>query len=91
MNQPDILQVRIVSPKQDIFQGPALAVSSTNSVGRFDILPQHANFVTLIQNQPITLRLADKQRRTFQFPLAIIYVIENKVNIYTDIQLQTTP
>ena len=43
----DTLQVRIVSPKGEVFKGEATAVSSRNSVGNFDILPQHANFVTL--------------------------------------------
>lgn len=85
---PNLLQVRIVSPKQDIFQGPALSVSSRNQAGNFDILPLHANFVTLVEDYPITLRLAGGQKKTFSFKLAIIYLVNNKVNIYTDIQLQ---
>lgn len=83
-----LLQVRIASPKQEIFNGPALSVSSVNSAGKFDILPFHANFVTLIQNNQITIRLPGDRKLAFSFPLAIVYMANNKVNIYTDIQIE---
>lgn len=87
----DILQVRIVSPKQDIFFSPAVSVSSINSAGKFDILPQHANFITLINNSPIVVRLPSGKNVTFKFPLAIIYLVNNQVNIYTNLQIETQP
>lgn len=83
--KPDSLYVRILSPKEDIFAGPANSVSSTNSKGPFDILPQHANFITFVQN-PILVRKTGNEVLTFNFPLAIIHVKDNKVNIYTEIQ-----
>lgn len=82
----ETFNVRIVSPKQMIYQGAALSVSSTNSAGKFDILAQHANFVTLIENQPITIRTADKKTLVFNFPLAIVYTTQNVVSIYTNIR-----
>lgn len=82
----NILEVKIISPRRLIFQGPALSVSSKNSAGVFDILPQHANFISLVENNPITLRKPDRTVQTFSFPLAIIYQSQNKVIIYTDIQ-----
>lgn len=80
------LQVAITSPKKDLFRGEAWAVSSTNSVGKFDILPEHANFVTLIEKQPIIIRIPRGKPIVFNFSLAVISVNSNKVNIYTDIQ-----
>lgn len=88
MNFAEILQVKIVSPKQDFYNGPSLAVSSINSAGPFDVLPQHANFITIVQNQPITVQVPGRSPLVFHFPLAIIYVSQNKVSIYTDIQIQ---
>lgn len=82
-----LLQVKIISPKEDIFAGLALSISSKNSAGKFDILPEHANFITLVQNEQIIIKTQDKQIKTYKFPLAIIYNANNKVNIYTDIQL----
>ena len=91
MDQPTdnlILRVRIVSPRQVLFEEEAVSVSSTNSMGNFDVLPEHANFVTLISSVPIVIVKKDKQPVTFNFPLAILYAANNKVNIYTDIQLE---
>jgi F0F1-type ATP synthase epsilon subunit len=80
-----LLKVLIMSPKNTIFEGQALAVSSKNSSGKFDILPEHANFITLIENQPITTTLQGGRRLVFKFPVAIIYNTQNTVKIYTDI------
>lgn len=85
--QSQILSVKIISPKEDIFNGEALSVSSVNSAGKFDILPEHANFITLVQNVPIEIIKLNKEKVTFTFPLAIIYNTNNKIKIYTDIQL----
>ena len=83
------LHVRIISPQQLILDSEAESVSSRNTAGNFDILPQHANFVTLINNSPIVVRPAGQKPLVFKFPLAIILTRENKVDIYTYIQPQT--
>lgn len=85
MSQEQIY-VRILSPQKMLFSAPALSVSSKNQQGNFDILPQHANFISMIENQPIVVRQANKPPVTFKFPLAIIYVTGGKVNIYTNIK-----
>ena len=82
-----MLYVTILSPRETIFEGQALSISSKNSAGKFDILPQHANFITLIENQPITIFLPGKKSLNFEFPVAIIYTTQNSVKIYTDITL----
>lgn len=82
------LIVRVISPQQIFFEGPAASVSSKNMSGNFDILPQHANFLTLIENYPIIIRPVLGKPITFNFPLAIIYTFDDKVNIYTYIQPQ---
>ena len=87
MNNPT-LHIRIISPQQLIFDADASSVSSKNLEGNFDILPQHANFITLIENSPITIRVSNQKPRIFNFPLAIIVNRENKVDIYTNIQPQ---
>lgn len=81
------LDVRLISPKQVIFEGQAVSVSSTNPIGNFDILYEHANFLTLVENSPIIIRKADGKNIQYTFPLAIIYTENSHVNIYTDIQL----
>lgn len=80
------LHVRIISPQQLVLDTQALSVSSRNSQGKFDILPMHANFITLIEHSPIEIKVDKKKRLTFTFPLAIILSTRDNVNIYTYIQ-----
>lgn len=61
MASKNTLTVKIISPTQTIFDGEAYAVSSVNSSGKFDILPFHANFISLVQKQPIYLRVEKKR------------------------------
>lgn len=56
----NVLKVKILSPTQTIFDGEAVSVSSVNTDGKFDILPFHANFITLVQKKPIFLRVKKK-------------------------------
>lgn len=83
---PNSIEIKIISPRRLIFQGKALSVSSKNSSGVFDILPQHANFISLIENTPIIINKTDHTTQKFTFPLAIMYHSQNKIIIYTDIQ-----
>lgn len=77
------LHVRIISPQQLILDTQASSVSSKNQQGPFDILPQHANFISIIENSPIVVRIKGQSPLTFNFPLAIVMVTANQVNIYT--------
>lgn len=80
------LHIRILSPQQLLLDIDAFSVSSKNIQGSFDILPQHANFLTVVEKVPIVVRVPDKKPLTFKFDIAIIFASENKVNIYTYIQ-----
>lgn len=85
------LQVKITSPQKDIFEGPATSVSSKNSVGAFDVLVDHANFITLINNEPIIVQKFNGQAETFRFPLAIMHVNNNNLTVYTDVFAAASP
>lgn len=78
------LYVRVLSPREVLYQGEAKAVSSRNSQGKFDVLPQHANYITIIENEPIEVLKPDNKLTTFKVKQAILYTVENKVTIYTD-------
>ena len=82
------LDVTIITPQQVLYSGQTISVSSKNNLGSFDILPEHASFITLIQNSPIALRTVDNQHLEFTFPLAILHLDKNKVTIYTAITSQ---
>jgi len=55
-NEKLVLQVKISTPTEVLWEGEAASVSSVNSQGTFDILPKHANFVTLVKGDPPSLQ-----------------------------------
>lgn len=80
---PDLpLSVEINSPEKIIWEGKAASISSINSSGPFDILPMHANFITIIENQTIKIDIGNKLEE-FTYSNAIVYASKNKVLIYT--------
>ena len=79
-----ILQVKVFCApliEKDPFRGEADAVSSQNKLGKFDILPEHTNFITLISDE-LTIHTADKKKVAYQFERGVLEVSENKVNIF---------
>ena len=81
-----MINLRILSPLEDIFSGEVRSISSVNSAGPFDILPQHANFITITnQDKPIILNLPNGEKKEFKFSPAVIHCHNDKVEIYTDL------
>ncbi len=80
----DRIEIRIASPEKVLWEGAGFAVSSKNSQGKFDILPHHASFLTIVEDQPLKISDSDKKvLQEFRFPRALVYNRENKVSIYT--------
>ena len=77
--------VTITNAEERIWEGMVMSVSSKNSAGQFDILPGHANFVTMIKNEPIVIRARMKKDQIFTYKTAVLAVKDNTVKIYSDI------
>ena len=78
------LIVKVATPSEVLWEGEADSVSSENSQGLFDILPLHANLITLIREKPIIVRTGEKDK-SYTFKSAVIYMHEDSVKIYGDI------
>ena len=76
------ITVSINSSDKLIWEGKAISLSSINSNGPFDILPLHANFITIVENNPIKINTG-LNIEEYTFPNAIIYASKNRVLIYT--------
>ncbi len=79
-----LLHVRINSPDKVIWEGEAESVSSINSQGPFDVLPYHANFITIVENKPLRIK-TEKEKVEFTYQRAIIYIHSNTVSIYVNL------
>jgi F-type H+-transporting ATPase subunit epsilon len=80
----DQLSVTIKNPEKVVFQGQAKAVTSENDKGVFDILPRHANFISLIKNKIVVWK-EEGAREAFQIHSGLIRVGKNQVQVYLDI------
>lgn len=78
------LSVQILSPNGVIWQGNAYAVSSENSQGPFDLLPEHAHFISMVNKKPIQVS-TESGAETFTFDTSVIRLIDNEVKIFVDI------
>lgn len=78
------IAVKVRNREKTIFEGEVKAVSSENDKGVFDVLPRHANFISIIKNR-IVLHGQRREKRKIQIKSGILKVWENQVSIYLDI------
>ena len=72
----------IVRSRQKIlFQGEVTAISSTNDKGNFDVLPGHANFITLIKKQ-IALSPTTGEKQQIEIDNGVLRIFKNTASIY---------
>lgn len=82
--QRDHIDLTVMSPRGLLWKGKVRSISSVNSQGSFDLLPQHAHFVTLIRNQPIAAA-RDEGEKQFSFKQAVIHLVDDVATVYGDI------
>lgn len=78
------LTVSVKATDKILWEGEADSVSSMNSQGPFDILPFHSNFISVIENSPIIVRV-DKEKKEYNFAFSVMYAHGNKVQIFTNL------
>lgn len=62
-----------------IYEGTVTGLTSTNKVGKFDVLEEHANFITIIKDKLIIYE--KDQQKEFNLDNGIMKVVENKVEV----------
>ncbi|HTK03841.1 MAG TPA: hypothetical protein VL401_03710 [Alphaproteobacteria bacterium] len=79
-------KVDVIVRKRDgiVFQGKVFAVSSTNEVGDFDVLPGHANFICTIKNK-VVIHSDQNNKKEYKIDTGILRAKDNKVEVYIGI------
>lgn len=79
-----LLQVRIIAKNKVLFEGQARSVSSHNTVGNFDILPEHSSFISLIDK---SVGYVDELgvSQVLSINQGLIKVIDNQVIILVEL------
>lgn len=80
-----LLTVTVRDRKEKLWEGEARSVSGNNIKGPFDILPQHINFISIINRK---LVVKDKENKIHEFNVSsgIMQVQGNKVMIYLGVK-----
>lgn len=82
----DILRVEVRDPDKLVFSGNAVAISSRNSVGPFDVLPQHENFISIINGKIIIYLDKKHTKQEIQNETAIMKAKSNTVKIFLGVE-----
>ena len=84
LQNPAVLQIKISNKDRSIYVGEAYAVSSRNEIGNFDILGEHANFVSVIQEY-VDIHKDKVNRQRYAVDRGILTVRGNIVEIFIGI------
>ncbi len=83
----DNLTLFVRDREKVLFNGVIRTMSSLNKKGKFDILPKHANFISLV-DQMLSIELSEGGKREIQVDNGILRVVGNKIEVYLGIKAQ---
>lgn len=78
------LQVKVVSRDGVKFEGKCEGISSINPVGEFDVLEDHANFITPVAHQVI-VHLGKTRRKNFKLKKGLVMIKDNQASVFVGI------
>ncbi len=82
MQSNDTISVVVMSPQAVVWEGAVVSLTSANSEGVFDLLPDHARFMTLLEKTPVTLVLGDGTEKVIAIEKAVLFFQDNTAKIY---------
>jgi len=77
-----------MSPVALVWEVEAEALSAENRDGPFDVLPDHARFLSLVGEAPVAVTLRDGSSKTFNFENAVLFFEDNIATIYIQEELR---
>lgn len=82
------LDLVVRNPEGKVFEGRAVALSSFDSKGPFDILPYHANLISIIKRKLVIYETRDIKK---EIPLerGLLMVFENHISVLLGIETFT--
>jgi F0F1-type ATP synthase epsilon subunit len=83
--ESSVMRVKIYAPFKVYFDGEANSMTAVNRVGPFDILPQHHNFISLLEPSEIVVRTQGKDDFKMKINQALIHVKANIIRVFLDV------
>jgi len=78
-------RVRVINADKVTFDVQAKSLSASNRLGRFDILPDHRPFITLLSQGDVMIRKPDKSLEQVTLERGILKFTNNDLVILTNL------
>lgn len=78
-----MLHVIARAPFHIYYDGPALSLSAENKVGKFDVLPEHADFFSLLKPCNVIIGTPDEEL-TFPIHTGMLTVRSDEVMLFVN-------
>lgn len=75
------MQVVVLSPEKEIYNGEASAVKVPGSGGQFEILNNHAPIVSALSAGEVRIKIESGATKTFTINNGFVEVLQNKVSL----------
>lgn len=84
-HQSEDIQLKVIAraPFQVYYEGPARVVSAMNRIGKFDVLPGHADFFSVMMPGDVVIE-TDKETITFPINGGIVGVRDDEVMLFVN-------
>lgn len=80
----EVLNVIARAPFTVYYEGPANAVSATNQIGPFDVLPGHADFFSVLEPGQVAIEIENGDPIIFDINAGIITARGNEVHLFVN-------
>lgn len=91
MRDPELINVTLKSPESVVWQGDATTVTSQNSEGLFDLYPDHARFMTLLEGVDLLVRLPTGEEKKFAIEKAVLLFEDAHAHVYLHTHIDPEP
>lgn len=84
-HQAEDTQLKVIAraPFQVYYEGPARIVSASNRIGKFDVLPGHADFFSVVTPGEVMIQ-TDDEVITFPITGGIVGVRDDEVMLFVN-------
>ena len=79
------LFLTVKAREQTLYSGEVASVTSYNEKGKFDVLGEHANFISIIEKYLI-VKQVDGRSVELKLDSGIIRVLENKIDVFLGVK-----
>lgn len=91
MADQEYMKAILTSPEKVVWEGEAESLTSQNSEGIFDLFPDHARFMTLLENVDLTINLPGDEEEIFHVEKAVLLFQDAVAKVYLHKHIDPVP